>query len=330
MSLDLEEDAADRLSIGLVGRKTIGQYWVDRGDGRPIECGLSSKLRKHLIFPIADPTSFRRRVMDVQDIKQVDPVAVGDRVRFLDAGDGTGLIVEVLPRRNKLVRRAAGARPLEQVIVSNVDQVVAIMASARPVPRWELLDRYLSAACWLDIPVVVAITKADLADDEALQREIRVYREIGYVVLQTSTVSGEGISRLKEILAERVSVLIGLSGVGKTSLLNAMQPQLGLRVGEVSRALNKGTHTTTHLEMFALDWGGYLVDTPGMREFGLWEVERSDLASTFVEMRPYLGRCRFGLDCSHLHEPGCAIREAVAIGHIARRRYESYARMWSK
>jgi ribosome biogenesis GTPase len=254
-------------------------------------------------------------------------VAIGDRVRYVDAGDGSGMIVEVLPRRNRLTRRAAGSKPLEQVIVANVDQVVTIMAAARPAPKWELLDRYLSAAADLGIPALILITKLDLVDAGTLAAEAETYRSIGYPVLLTSAVSGEGIDAFRRALAGHLSVLIGLSGVGKTTLLNIVQPGLGLRVGEVSRATNKGKHTTTNLEMFPLDGGGHLVDTPGMREFGLWDVRGDDLAATFLEMRPYLGRCRFGAGCAHEREPGCAIKNAVAAGHIAERRYQSYLRM---
>ncbi|HWE64125.1 MAG TPA: ribosome small subunit-dependent GTPase A [Chloroflexota bacterium] len=310
----------------MVVRKSTGQYWVAFG-GTPVPCSLSSRLRKQLIYPIADPTSLRHRVKAVKAIAQVDPVAIGDRVRFVDAGDGSGMIVEVLPRKNKLVRRAAGARPLEQVIVANVDQVIAIMAAAYPAPKWELLDRYLSAAADLDLPALILITKMDLIDASAVQQEIESYRRIGYPVLLTSALTGAGIDQLQQALAGRLSVLIGLSGVGKTTLLNTIQPELGRRVGEISQATNKGKHTTTNLEMFPLDGGGHLVDTPGMREFGLWDLQDDDLAGSFLEMRPYLGQCRFGASCTHLHEPGCAIKEAVAAGHIAARRYQSYLRM---
>jgi ribosome biogenesis GTPase len=311
---------------GLVCKKSVGQYWVHAG-GRTIECAISNMLRKQLIYPIADPTSFRRRVMEVRDIRQVDPVAVGDLVRVHHAGDGTGLITEVLPRRSKLVRKAAGTKPLEQVIVANVDQIVAIVAAAQPRPNWELLDRYLAAAEWLELPALIVITKIDLVSPDLLAEEVDNYRHIGYEALLTSIVDGAGLTAFRTALAERTSVLIGASGVGKTSLLNAIQPGLGLRVGEVSRATNKGKHTTTHPELFPLEFGGSLVDTPGMREFGLWEVQGAELADAFPEMRPYVGRCRFGLDCSHTHEPGCAIKAGVEDGQIAERRYHSYLQM---
>ncbi|MDB5074869.1 MAG: Small ribosomal subunit biosis GTPase RsgA [Chloroflexi bacterium] len=322
-----EPDLAPRAAAtGMVCKKTVGRYWVNTG-GRIVECAISSLLRKQLIYPIADPTSMRRRVMEVKDIRQVDPVAIGDIVRFVDAGEGEGLITEVLPRKNKLVRRAAGPKPLEQVIVANVDQIITIVAAANPMPKWEVLDRFLAASEWLGVPAVVCLTKLDLGSSDALMAEVETYRQAGYRVLLTSVVSGEGIHEFKSILTDKVSVLVGPSGVGKTSLLNTVQPGLGQRVSEVSASTNKGRHTTTHLELFPLDWGGSLIDTPGMREFGLWDVKDAELATTFAEMRPLVGRCQFGLNCRHLQEPGCAIKQAVASGRVSERRYESYLKL---
>jgi ribosome biogenesis GTPase len=261
-------------------------------------------------------------------------VAVGDVVRFAEAEGGTGSIVEVLPRRNRLARRAAGPHhPFEQVIVANLDQVVPVFAAADPPPHWNLLDRYLVSAEAVEIPASICITKVDLAlgRDGSIEAELRAavedYRRIGYDVVLASAVTGEGIEELRQVLAGRISALLGKSGVGKSSLLNALQPGLGLRVNEISQATGKGKHTTTHLEMFPLEPGGRVVDTPGVREFGLWDVNPDDLALFFPEMRPFVGRCRFGLDCRHDEEPGCAIRKAVMDGKISPRRYQSYCRL---
>jgi ribosome biogenesis GTPase len=311
---------------GMVHKKTVGRYWVHTG-GRVVECAISNMLRKQLVYPIADPTSMRRRVMEVKDIKQVDPVAIGDVVRFVDAGDDEGLITEVLPRRSKLVRRAAGNKPLEQVIVANVDQIMPIVSCANPTPNWEVLDRFLAAAEWLGVPAIICLTKLDLGATPELFAEVENYRRVGYRVLLTSTVNGEGIAQFKQTLAERVSVLVGPSGVGKTSLLNSIQPNLGLKVSAVSQSTNKGKHTTTHLEMFPLEIGGSLIDTPGMREFGLWDVKDAELANAFPEMRPLVGQCQFGMNCRHLREPGCAIRAAVNRGEVGERRYQSYLKL---
>jgi ribosome biogenesis GTPase len=324
---------------GIVFKKSQGVYTV-RAEGRSVPCAISNRLRKVLVYPIAAPTSLHHRVVEVKDIKQVDPVAVGDQVRFTDAGDGTGLITEVLPRRNQLTRRAAtdhgrGGRTSaegerEQVIAANVDQVLAVIA-AHPAPRWELLDRYLAAAEAAGLPAVICLTKADLLTDaretEELLAVVGDYQRLGYSMALISATTGAGLPEFKALLQGCVSVLMGKSGVGKTTLLNALQPGLGLRVKEINQNTGKGRHTTSHLEMFDLDFGGQVVDTPGMREFGLWKLDGADLAYAFVEMRPYLGQCKFGADCTHAHEPGCAVKAAVEAGHINERRYQSYLRM---
>jgi ribosome biogenesis GTPase len=326
---------------GIVFKKSQGLYTVRAADPpRTVPCAISNRLRKVLLYPTAAPTSLHHRVQAVKDIRELDPVAVGDRVAFTDAGDGTGLITEVLPRRNALSRRAAfdhggGGRTSaggerEQVIVANVDQIVAVLAAAQPAPKWNLLDRYLAAAETSGIPTLICLSKADLLEEPAgeLQADVEAYRRLGYPVALVSAATGAGVAEFRERLRDRMSIFIGKSGVGKTTLLNALQPGLGLRVKAVNQVTGKGKHTTTHLEMFDLDFGGQVVDTPGMREFGLWKMDGADLAHAFVEFRPYLGRCRFGADCTHAHEPGCAVKAAVEAGQIAPRRYDSYLRMW--
>lgn len=323
---DTQSHTALATGQGIVVKKSQGTYFV-RNDSRVIACASSSRLRKNLIYPTAAPTSLHHRVKEVKDIGAVDPIAVGDRVDFHHAGDGTGLITTVLPRRNQLARPAAGNKPLEQVIVANVDQVVPVMAAARPAPKWELLDRYLAAAEAAGVPSLIVITKADLEPNAELLDEVARFEALGYRVVLTSTVSGTGLDTFRAALQGLVSVFVGKSGVGKTSLLNAVEPGLGLRVRAVSDATDKGRHTTTHPEMFDLQQGGAVVDTPGMREFGLWKLAGADLAHAFVEMRPYLGACKFSADCTHTHEPGCAVKAAVEAGDIAERRYRSYLRM---
>ncbi|MGZ6317481.1 MAG: ribosome small subunit-dependent GTPase A, partial [Anaerolineales bacterium] len=270
-------------------------------------------------------------VQRVREIDQSDPVAIGDVVRFVDAGENRGLITEILPRRNKFSRPATtpGQRVFEQVIVANADQVVPVFAAASPTPKWGLLDRYLVASEAAGLSALICITKTDLAgQDSELETTIAEYRRIGYRVQLVSVVSGEGLDEIKQSLQGRVSVLVGKSGVGKTSLLNAIQPGLGLRVQAVSQGKQgKGLHTTTQLEMFRLDCGGAIVDTPGIREFGLWDVDEEDVALLFPEMRPLVGRCKFGLDCRHDEEPGCAIRKAVLRGEISPTRYQSYLKL---
>jgi ribosome biogenesis GTPase len=329
---------------GVVFRKTLGHYTV-HNSGREIDCVLSSLIHKQLVYPTADPTSLRRTVREVREIDHVDPVAIGDRVRFTYAGDGrgvtplaskhskeaSGVIVEILPRDSKLSRPAPvpGQRVFEQVIVSNADLVVPVFAVASPAPKWGLLDRYLVSAEAAELPSLIVINKLDLAwKNPSFEQEIEVYRRIGYPVLMVSAVTGEGIEELKQQLQGKLSVFVGKSGVGKTSLLNAIQPGLGLRVKAVSSGeVGKGRHTTTHHEMFALDFGGALVDTPGIREFGLWDIAVEELAYFFPEMADQVGRCKFGLSCRHDREPGCAVRKAVMAGAISPYRYQSYMRL---
>jgi len=327
------------LAQGTVYRKNKEAYEVHSGE-QIITCLLSARLRKELAglcFTSDSRGRTRRQENDFNALAHVDPIAVGDRVRYQPTGPDAGVILERLPRQNKLSRPTAvpmpGAHSFEQVIVANMDQVIPVFAAAAPRPSWNMLDRYLVAAEGHGLPAVVCITKLDLAQDdqgeteEELMDTVDEYRRIGYRVVLVSALSGEGLEEMRDILHGRVTVLLGKSGVGKTSLLNALQPGLGLRVNAISQMTGKGKHTTTHLEMFPLDFGGAIVDTPGVREFGLWDIDQDDLASLYPEMRPYLGQCRFGLDCTHDEEPGCAIRKAVTAGQISPRRYQSYMRL---
>ena len=336
----------ETIQQGIVVKKTLRKYTVRSAGVSLIECALAGNLRKQLMFSIADPSSMPKRVLEVKDLDTVDPVAVGDEVSFDLAEDGSGVITAIHPRRNKLSRPAAdGARrykkggPIEQVIAANVDQIVVVMPAANPPPSWGLLDRYLATAEASDIPAIICFTKADmlLADQAAapdkpaaleppLLPEIELYRQIGYRVILTSAVSGLGLAEVKAALQERVSILWGKSGVGKTTLLNAIEPGLGLRVQAVNDHNREGRHTTAHLEMFDLSFGGSVIDTPGQRAFKIWE-EVADYAQLLPEMRGYIGCCKFGLDCTHTREPGCAIKLAVSTGAITSRRYESFLGM---
>ncbi len=319
---------SDELKQGLVIRKDRGRYTV-RVESGDVPCTLSSLLRKRLLYPLRDPASLGHyEVQRVENIEVVDPVAIGDHVAFVVAGDGTGMIKEVLPRQRQLSRRDPGPIPLEQVLVANVDQVVVVFAAARPEPKWHLLDRYLVVAESAGIPARICVTKIDLVVEAELGHVLALYRGLGYPVTLTSIVDSQGIETVREELQGRISVLVGKSGVGKTSLLNAIEPGLGLRVNAVGTGkIGKGRHTTTHLELIPLSAGGGVVDTPGMRELELWHVDRHTLGTCFPEMLPHLGSCKFGTGCRHDGEPGCAIRRAVDNGDISRSRYESYLRM---
>jgi ribosome biogenesis GTPase / thiamine phosphate phosphatase len=330
LSVHLQDNA------GVVYKVTAGGYTVHQ-DGRAITCQLASHLRKSGGPPSGRGKTERQRGRAERPRPSDSALVVGDLVRLEEPPGGPAFIREVLPRRNQLSRRAAVPMPSayapEQVIAANVDRVVPVFASANPVPKWNMLDRYLALAESLDLPALIVITKLDLVQDadgaisDELLKAAESYRRIGYPVLVTSAVTGQGLEELRQALQPGLSVLLGKSGVGKTALLNALQPGLGLRVNEVSRATGKGKHTTTHLEIFPLDSGGALVDTPGVREFGLWDLDEQELAYFYREMRPFIGRCRFGLDCAHAEEPGCAIRKAVTGGLISPQRYQSYLRL---
>lgn len=331
MSVSISPDSP-RLT-GRVIRKNRGLYIV-QSDNQLITCSVSNRLYKNLIYPTADLSSNpHHRVQRVEEINQVDPIAIGDLVEYLPAAEETGLIQAVLPRRNQLARKDYHGsfyktHAFEQVLVANIDQVVIVFAAAKPEPRWNLLDRYLVAAESFGLQSIICLTKLDLIQPGALDPTLNRYLEIGYPLLLTSAPTGQGIPEARQALRSKVSVLMGKSGVGKTSLLNAIQPGLGQRVSEVGRGeIGKGRHTTTHLELFPLDGGGGLVDTPGMREFDLWDIAPGDLALCFPEMRTYLGNCQFQSNCLHQKEPGCAIRQAVERGEISAQRYASYQKL---
>lgn len=318
---------------GTVYKVTLGSYTVQQ-DGRLVDCQLSSQLRKSASSPARPENSSRRSRASQDDPQPISFPVVGDRVHLVEREDGPAIIQEVLPRRNQLSRRSAVPMPTahahEQVIAANIDQVVPVFAAANPAPKWNMLDRYLCLAESLDLPSLIVITKLDLVQGAATEELLEIaenYRRIGYPVLLTSALKGQGLEQLSQALQPGLSVLLGKSGVGKTALLNALQPGLGLRVNQVSQVTGKGKHTTTHMEIFPLDSGGALVDTPGVREFGLWDLDDEELAYFYREMRPYIGRCRFRLDCAHMEEPGCAIRQAVVAGQISPRRYQSYLRL---
>ena len=328
-SAPLKAQAAEEILVnGLVIRKDRGHYQVQVED-RVVTCEISAMLRKRLLYPLRDPASLEHYgVQKVEDIQVVDPVAVGDQVAFLEREHDTGLIKEVLPRKSQLSRLAAGPIPLEQVLVANVDQMVAVFAAARPKPKWHLLDRYLVAAEAAAVSALICITKLDLVDPRRLDAVVHCYRNLGYPVILTSAEDGTGIEAARAAFHGQLSVLMGKSGVGKTSLLNALEPGLGLRVRAVGKGkIGKGRHTTTHLELVPLSGSGGVVDTPGMRELALWETRPDDLPWFFPEFRPYLGTCRFGAGCRHDSEPDCAIKQAVDNGAVSEPRYESYLKM---
>jgi ribosome biogenesis GTPase len=252
-------------------------------------------------------------------------ITVGDRVwiRPAGAGGGEGLIEKVEARQGVITR---GYRHRQHIIAANVDTVIIVSAFVEPGLKLSLIDRYLVAAEMGGVRPVIAFNKADLVDVSLFQWVLGLYSQLGYETIVTSAADGRGIDRLRSLLAQGVTAVSGQSGVGKSSLLNVIEPGLNLKVREVSDWTQKGKHTTTTAELIRMQAGGYVVDTPGLRQFELWGVVAGELEGYFIEFRPYIPLCRFP-DCSHTHETRCAVKHAVQSGQIHAGRYESYVKL---
>ena len=263
-----------------------------------------------------------RRLLKTLETDQRHVVAVGDEVQFRPDGE-EGLIERIEPRSGVLSR---SSRDRQHVLVANVEQMVIVASAAEPDLKPHLIDRFLVAAEQAQIDPVICINKVDLVEPGAFQPLVGVYAQMGYEVLQVSAVSGLNLPILRDTLQDCASVVVGQSGVGKSSLLNVVEPGLGLRVGSVSRETQKGRHTTTTARLIGLSTGGFIVDTPGIRQFALWDVAREEVAGLCRDIRPFVGYCRFP-DCTHTHEADCAVKASVADGRLDARRYESYCHM---
>ncbi len=289
---------------GLIIKAQSGFFTVETGQGFTV-CQLRGKLK--------------------QGRATGDIAAIGDRVHITVLPDGSGVIEEVEGRERAIVR--LDPRPqgeYQQVLLANPDQAVFIFACAHPHPKLKMLDRYLVIAEKQKVPPLIVANKTDLVEDASAI--FGVYKSIGYHVLYTSTKLNAGLEELKEVLTGKVSAFAGPSGVGKSSLLNAIQPGLGLAVNEISTAMNKGKHTTVTRQMFPLVGGGYVADTPGWKSLALWDTEPEEMDAYFPELRDLVPHCQFS-DCTHTHEPGCAVRSALDEGKIHRERYDSYLRL---
>ena len=285
-----------------------GVYEVETADG-VTEAVLRGKLKR--------------------DERSGDKVVVGDRVDLAPEASGertVWAIQKVHERTSVLARRAPGKAPRPKVIAANLDQVLIVFAAANPTPHLRMLDRFLVIAEDAEIRPVIVVNKTDVSGEPEARRTFAPYVAAGYTVIFSAAKKGVGVEEVRDRLCGCTSALAGPSGVGKSSLLNAIQPGLGLRVAEISEALNKGRHTTVTAQLIPLECGGYVADTPGLRELGLWEVDRDNLQFYFPEFEAVRYDCRYS-GCTHVHEPGCAIRASVDAGTVDPGRYESYRRM---
>lgn len=287
---------------------TVSDFVHVLADGMEYRCKLTGKARR-------------------RDVETLYPV-VGDLVEFEETGPGEGSVTAILPRTSTFSRRAAGPRGAwrEQVLAANIDQVLVVFAAAEPAANPRALDRFLVVAEFNELDALVIANKVDLTGVDAARAVFGVYERIDYPVWYASAREGRGLEGLREALAGRISLVAGPSGVGKSSLLNTLVPGLDLKTGEISQSLNKGRHTTVVGTLLELGDGGFVADTPGLREIGPWEVPAEDLDFCFREFRPFLGGCRY-VDCLHEKEAGCAVRAAAERGEIEAGRYDSYLRI---
>jgi ribosome biogenesis GTPase / thiamine phosphate phosphatase len=289
---------------GLIIKAQSGFFTVDTGQGLVV-CQLRGKLKRG------------RATGDI--------AAIGDKVRITILTDGTGVIEAVEPRKRAIVR--LDPRPqgeYQQVLLANADQAVFVFACAQPNPKLRMLDRFLVIAEKQNIPAVIVANKIDLVKNS---KEIfGLYEPLGYYVIYTSTKTGAGMDELHTVLKNKISALAGPSGVGKSSLLNEIQPGLGLAVNEISMAMDKGKHTTVTRQMFPLVGGGYVADTPGWKSLALWDTEPEEMEAYFPELRGLVQNCQFS-DCTHTHEPNCAVLAALKEGRVHPERFESFLRL---
>ena len=308
---------------GTVFRTHSGNYYVQTDTAGVVVCKLRGNLKKELVYSTSG--SSPRRVEQAGKRRATDPLTVGDRVQV---DSDLAMIESVFPRTSSLSRHSPSGRG-EHTLVANLDQAFLTVAAAHPKPDVWLLDRFLVLAEAADIPPRIIVNKTDRLEDEdrpEAEAAIAVYEKIGYPVYWVSAKTGQGINAVRDAMQGRISAVAGPSGVGKSSLLNAVQPGLQLKTGDISATNLAGRHTTTTAELLPLDGGGWVADTPGLRQVDFWEIEKSEIRYCFPEFAPYLDECKFA-DCRHHTELGCAVRAAVDAGTIDRRRYESYLEM---
>ena len=321
----IQAETAPILLEGLITDGSRGMYRVETASGA-YTCTIRGRLRKELTY--AESRNARKSVRDVK-VKPHDPVAVGDRVRILPTGPSAGVIEQIVARAGgAFTRKDPDPKLGELTTIAGLDQMILVFATREPEPHLGLLDRFLAVAEFQRTAALICVTKVDLGIAPNLAERLAIYAALGYPILYTSTATGAGIEELHRALAGHTSALLGKSGVGKSSLLNAVEPGLGQRVSAVSESTGKGRHTTTGTRLVRLSSpdGGYIADTAGIRALGLTRETLRELDWCFRELRPYLGACHLS-DCTHTHEADCAVRAAVAAGALDAVRYESYCRM---
>ncbi|MCI6489033.1 MAG: ribosome small subunit-dependent GTPase A [Prevotella sp.] len=295
---------------GTVIKNTGFWYTVLTDDGREVDSKVKGNFR-------------------LKGIRSTNPVAVGDGVEICVNAEGQALITAIDDRRNYIVRRSTNLSKQSHIIAANVDQAFLVVTVAHPETATTFIDRFLASAEAYSVPVVLVFNKTDLLSDEERRYQelmVRLYETVGYECRQVSAATGEGTDDLRTLLGDRVTLLSGNSGVGKSTLLNLLIPGAGARVADISDAHDTGMHTTTFSEMMPLPGGGWIIDTPGIKGFGSFDMEPEEIGSYFKEIFKFSKECRFN-NCTHTHEPGCAVRKAVEDHYIAESRYRSYLSM---
>lgn len=295
---------------GVVVKSAGSVYTVRTADGNLVDCHIKGNFR-------------------LKGIKSTNPVAVGDNVKLSIREDGTAYIVEILARKNYIVRKSSNLSKQSHILAANLDLCCLIVTVNHPATSTTFIDRFLASAEAYRVPVIIVFNKTDLYNDEEkdeLDYLVALYKSISYRCIRTSATTGEGIDELKEAMRGKLSLLAGNSGVGKSSIVNAISPEIAAKVGEISRIHDTGMHTTTYTQMFEIMPDSYLVDTPGVKGFGSYDMDTEEIAHYFVEFFELSSECKYG-NCTHTHEPGCAVLAALEEGRLAPSRYQSYLSM---